>query len=147
MADIMTKEQRSRNMAKIRSYDTNPEQIAKLILRRFGWYLRDGRHEWGRPDFINKRRKIVVFVDGCFWHKCRFHFTMPKSNVKFWREKIERNVVRDRQVNFEYRKLGYTVIRIWEHELKFPDKLNAKISRRIIQKSSVYPGEGQSYGA
>jgi DNA mismatch endonuclease (patch repair protein) len=74
----------------------------------------------GRPDFAFPARRLAVFVDGCFWHGCPRHGTLPKGNARFWREKIARNRERDREVNLELRRRGWRVIRIWEHELRRP---------------------------
>ena len=71
----------------------------------------------GRPDIVIASRKVAVFVDGCFWHMCPRHFSMPKVNRSFWREKLKRNVARDREVSASLKKLGWKVIRIWEHEI------------------------------
>lgn len=60
--------------------------------------------------------KVAVFVDGCFWHQCPEHATMPKRNVDFWAPKLQRNVDRDRRVDSELGAAGWTVIRCWEHE-------------------------------
>lgn len=84
----------------------------------------------GKPDIVFPRKKIVIFIDGCFWHKCPRCFIKPRTNVKFWKEKIESNVKRDKIVNSELRKMGWKVLRIWEHELK-----NGKIiKRKVIDK-------------
>lgn len=72
----------------------------------------------GKPDIAFPDKETVIFVDSCFWHGCRWHGTMPASNKKFWMEKIARNKERDRKVNREYKKMGWKVIRIWEHDLK-----------------------------
>lgn len=77
---------------------------------------------FGRPDFANKNRKIALFIDGCFWHGCKDHFKCPKTNSKFWWDKIERNMKRDKEVTERLRAEGWTVIRIWEHELKAYDR-------------------------
>lgn len=70
-----------------------------------------------RPDFVFRKLKAAVFVDGCFWHGCPRHFIQPKANAKFWRDKNATNRARDRKVNRTLRRLGWTVLRIWEHEL------------------------------
>ena len=73
---------------------------------------------YGRPDFADRKNKIAVFVDGCFWHKCPDCFKEPKSNTEFWMNKIEKNVRRDRKVSYLLKKWGWKVIRIWEHDIK-----------------------------
>lgn len=84
-----------------------------------------------RPDFIFPLLHVAVFVDGCFWHGCPKHATQPKTNAKFWREKIAGNRARDRRVNRALRKRGWVVIRVWEHELRRRDE--AKLVRRLIR--------------
>ena len=72
----------------------------------------------GKPDIVFPAPRVVVFVDGCFWHRCKEHYTAPQSNAEFWDKKISANVVRDRSVNKELKTAGWNVIRIWEHEIK-----------------------------
>lgn len=67
-------------------------------------------------DIVFTRKKIAVFVDGCFWHGCPEHVTWPKRNADFWREKIETNRLRDEDTNTRLRKAGWVVLRFWEHE-------------------------------
>ena len=109
-------------MSKIRGTNTKPELIVKNMMDgRIFRYQPKGIP--GKPDFGNKRRRIAVFVDGCFWHKCPKCYSEPKSNRKFWTEKIERNVKRDRIINSGLRKNGWVVLRIWEHSIKRKPKL------------------------
>jgi DNA mismatch endonuclease (patch repair protein) len=85
----------------------------------------------GRPDFIFPRKKIAVFLHGCFWHRCpQCALDLPKRNRDFWANKFERNKRRDRRVKRELESTGWRVIEIWEHELK-EDPLGA---RKEIQK-------------
>ena len=72
----------------------------------------------GKPDIAFVDKKVVVFVDSCFWHGCRWHGTMPTSNKKFWMKKILANKERDKKTNLEYKKMGWKAIRFWEHALK-----------------------------
>ncbi|MGE3482454.1 MAG: very short patch repair endonuclease [Gammaproteobacteria bacterium] len=71
-----------------------------------------------RPDFVFRREKVAVFVDGCFWHRCPAHCKMPANNREFWEQKLSRNLERDRFVDRELRKAGWRVWRVWEHALK-----------------------------
>jgi DNA mismatch endonuclease (patch repair protein) len=80
-----------------------------------GW--RRGVALAGRPDFVFRERRVVVFVDGCFWHGCRCK-RLPTRHRAFWKSKLERNRLRDANVSDTLRKAGWQVIRIWEHELK-----------------------------
>ena len=117
MADKITKAQRSYIMSRIRGTRTKPELIVKEnIDGRKLRYQPKGIPE--RPDFANKARKIALFIDGCFWHKCPRCYKPPKSNKKYWKAKVERNTKRDRHVNRKMRKEGWTVIRFWEHQVK-----------------------------
>jgi DNA mismatch endonuclease (patch repair protein) len=72
----------------------------------------------GKPDFAWKKQRIALFVDGCFWHGCPKCYRQPKSNISFWREKVERNVLRDRKNSRILRALGWTVIRVRECQIK-----------------------------
>ena len=81
-----------------------------------GW--RRGSKLIGKPDFVFAKAKLIVFVDGCFWHGCPKHMRMPKSGVEYWQKKISRNKKRDRKVTKELQTLGWRVLRIWEHSLR-----------------------------
>lgn len=72
----------------------------------------------GTPDFAFPKECLVIFVDGCFWHGCPRHATFPTTRRKFWLKKFADNKARDRRVNLALRRLGWRVLRIWEHELK-----------------------------
>lgn len=118
--DRLTKEQRSRCMSRIRGKDTKPEILVRkgLHARGFRFRLCDGRLP-GKPDVVLPKWGVVVMVNGCFWHghkDCRLA-TRPKSNEKFWREKIERNIHRDEVTVAHLEALGWSVITVWECEL------------------------------
>lgn len=95
MADIMTPEQRSRNMAAIKGKDTKPEMIVRKYLFSRGLRFRvQVKKLPGKPDIVLPKYKTAIFVNGCFWHgheDCKY-FRLPKSNVEFWKEKIKRNI-------------------------------------------------------
>lgn len=113
MTDTLSKETRSRLMSKIKSRNTKPELFLKKYLADFNYQPR----AFGRPDFLNYKKKIVIFVDGCFWHQCSLHSKIPKFNRKYWLPKLKRNLIRAKEVEFAYKKSGWKVIRIWEHDL------------------------------
>lgn len=138
MTDNLTKEQRSFCMSKVKGKNTAPELILKDRIEGFQY---QPKNIFGRPDFINWMDKIIIFVDGCFWHKCSRHFKEPKSNKNYWIPKIEKNVVRDREVDLIYRIAGWRIIRIWEHELKSP-LLHMKIN---IKKGGEKEHEKRNY--
>jgi DNA mismatch endonuclease (patch repair protein) len=86
-----------------------------------------------KPDFVFRERRLAVFVDGCFWHGCPRHFNKPRNNAAFWRRKIAANQARDRLVNRTLRRMGWRVLRIWEHELTRRDerRLLGRLQRAI----------------
>jgi len=100
-------------MSKIRSRDTKPE----LKYKAKNLHLEYQPKVFGNPDFIDWKKKIVVFIDGCFWHKCPEHYKEPKSNRKYWLPKLEKNVVRDKEISIAYKNAGWKVVRIWEHSV------------------------------
>lgn len=72
----------------------------------------------GKPDFVFPSRRVVLFVDGCFWHGCKKHGRRPTSNTHYWEPKLARNRQRDREVTQLLRTRGWKVLRIWEHDLQ-----------------------------
>ena len=120
MTDIKSAEERSRNMAAIKSGNTKPEILVRKFLFAKGLRFRIKSKLPGHPDIVLPKYKTVVFVDGCFWHghaNCKY-FRLPASNTEFWKAKIEGNAARDLRQTEELRKLGWRVIRIWECSLR-----------------------------
>lgn len=105
-------------MSRIRGRDTKAEMVVRKMLWTLGYRYRLRSNLPGKPDIYFASKKATVFVDGCFWHLCPLHFTMPKTNTEFWRKKITGNRKRDKKVSVKLRKLGFKVIRIWEHEVR-----------------------------
>jgi len=106
-------------MSQIKGKNTKPEIMLRKFL--FSKGLRGYRISekiTGKPDIVFTKYKVVVFVDGCFWHKCPKCFREPDTNREFWTKKINRNVRRDKKVNEILTKNGWKVIRLWEHEIK-----------------------------
>ena len=123
--DDMTKEQRSRNMSRIRSTRTKPEDaVGKMLFAEGLRYRRnDGRYP-GKPDFVFPKYKTVVFVNGCFWHQhegCRYA-AVPKSNPEYWLPKLERNKARDLKNMMAMREMGWKVAVVWECAVKDTNK-------------------------
>ena len=110
---------RSQLMSRIRSRGNKNTELAliKLLSQHHitGW--RRNQKVFGNPDFIFRRSRLAIFVDGCFWHGCPKCYIRPRSNKAFWDDKFARNKTRDSRVNRELRKLGWRVVRIWEHDL------------------------------
>lgn len=128
MADIFTKQERSRIMSLIRSKNTKPEiALCKLVSTKFyplGYrYRRNYRRALGRPDIAFVSHKIAIFVDGEFWHGRNFRTVRKKLPKKYWLPKIRQNMERDRKVNRLLRKEGWLVLRFWERDVKKNPKL------------------------
>ena len=117
--DNLTKEQRRKNMQHIRSEGTTPERIVMRELRRRKIYFaKHVKSILGKPDIVFRRKKVVVFIDSDFWHGHPERFVMPKTNTEYWKKKIAKNKQRDREVTAELQKQGWTVIRLWEYDIK-----------------------------
>ena len=131
MTDIFTPEKRSWVMSRIRSKDTKIEKVMATLLRKNKIHYRRYPKLFGSPDFIIEK-KILLFCDGDFWHGYQYD-KKKKPPKKFWREKIERNMARDRKVSRKLRRDGWSVLRIWEHDIKKnTDKCMRKITRKYL---------------
>ena len=131
MADIWSKQKRSEVMSLIRSRGNKATELRLIeIFREFGitgW--RRNQPLPGKPDFTFRRERVVVFVDGCFWHGCPKCYKRPGSNQEFWDAKIVNNRKRDRVVSRELRRLGWQVVRVWQHQLVN----SARVADRVIR--------------
>ena len=128
MADIFTPEKRSWVMSRIRSKDTKIEKKIASLLRKNKIRYRRFPKVFGSPDFVVEK-KVLVFCDGDFWHGYQYG-RKKKPPKKFWRDKIERNMERDRKVSRKLRADGWSVVRLWEHDIeKSPEKCVGKIRR------------------
>ena len=116
MADIFTPKKRSWIMSRIRSKDTKIEMKIAELLRKNKMRYRRHPKLFGSPDFIVEK-KILVFCDGDFWHGYQYS-KKKKPPKKFWRDKIERNMERDRKVTRRLRADGWPVVRLWEHDIE-----------------------------
>lgn len=128
MADVLTPEQRSRCMSRIRSDNTGPETRLRKAVWAMGLRYRLNYDLPGKPDMVFVSAKVAVFVDGCFWHGCPIHCKLPQSNSLFWKNKLYKNVMRDREIDQILSSQGWIVVRCWEHEIQ--NNLRA-IVRRI----------------
>ena len=133
MADVLTSEQRSRCMSAIRDRDTAPELILRRLLHSLGYRYRvnDG-HLPGKPDLVFPKRRKVIFVHGCFWHRhnCKSGRSLPSTRRQFWINKLQGNRRRDFRQASELRKKGWRVLNVWQCQLK-RSKLE-KTLRRVI---------------
>jgi len=140
MADVFTKAKRSQLMSRIRGRGSKETELALATLLRSARITGWRRHAalMGRPDFMFRQERVVVFVDGCFWHGCPKHSNLPTSNRSFWMKKLTSNQERDRLVTRTLRQRGWRVLRIWEHELT--RKNQGRCLKRVIRALRPRPG-------
>lgn len=126
MTDFMNRENRSLHMAKIRSKNTNPELKVRRLLHAEGYrYRLHDKKLPGSPDLVFAGRRKAIFVHGCFWHghECPVGSRLPKSNTQFWADKRTRNQARDEEQMEKLNSLGWSVLILWECEMKDPQCL------------------------
>lgn len=134
MVDTLSRTERSERMALIGAKDTTPEMAVRSMLHRSGYrYRLHSKNLPGRPDLVFPRRKKVIFVHGCFWHRhsvksCKLA-RLPKSNVEFWEAKFAANVRRDEQVQSKLDQLGWSWAVAWECEIGQMEQLKNKLER------------------
>jgi DNA mismatch endonuclease (patch repair protein) len=133
MPDVFTPEKRSQVMSRIRGKGNRDTELVLCAILRANKITGWRRHLrlFGRPDFTFRKHRLVIFVDGCFWHLCPKCANIPKNNRKFWVKKLAQNQERDRAVNRELRSKGWMVIRFWEHELTKPTAVVRRLFRSI----------------
>jgi DNA mismatch endonuclease Vsr len=119
--DVLTKEQRQKNMRAIKSKGTKIEELLGRALWERGYrYRKNDNHVFGKPDFTFKKYKIAIFCDGEYFHGKNWSTQRNriKTNTEFWQKKIEKNIERDKIVNQTLQKEGWKVIRFWGEEIK-----------------------------
>ena len=140
MADIVSPEQRSRNMAAIRSKDTKPEIIIRKLLFSHGYRYRIGSKSIpGHPDIFLRKYNTAIYVHGCFWHRhngCKYAY-MPKSRVDFWQKKFDANVKRDLIVEAELLHLGIKRLVIWEWTIRAMQR-DDDLSRKTLESCQMF---------
>jgi len=131
MVDVLTPEQRSFNMSRIRGKNTSPEMRVRTLLHSLGYrYRLHVRNLPGCPDIVLRKHKAVIFVHGCFWHmhKCRFGNVTPRTNADFWQQKRMSNVDRDER-NRRSLQREWSILTVWECETRDEQRLSEKLSR------------------
>jgi DNA mismatch endonuclease (patch repair protein) len=128
-------------MASIRSTGNKDTELRLVSIFRAARIIGWRRHLplLGRPDFVFRRQRVAIFVDGCFWHGCSQHGRQPETNTAYWAQKLARNAARDRLVSKGLGETGWTVIRIWEHDLSAPNAVIAKITHALGKNSVMVP--------
>ena len=134
--DKLSPKKRSENMRRIRSRDTEPELTVRRLLHGMGYRYRLNRNDIpGRPDIVFLGRKKVIFIHGCFWHQhsaphC-LDSRLPKSNLGYWRPKLERNKKRGQENIMALKTLGWDSLVLWECELSNTDKIKAELQEYL----------------
>ena len=125
-------------MAAVRGKDTSPEIEVRCALFSEGYRYRKN-YRVGRKtmDIAFPRKRVAVLIDGCFWHGCPYCYKAPKSNKKYWKSKIEANILRDKRTNKELKLAGWRGIRLWEHELKEDKSSALKKINCVLAKSTT----------
>lgn len=145
MVDVFSSNYRSALMGRIRSHGNKTTELKLIEIFKdngiTGW--RRKQNLVGKPDFVFRRSRVCVFVDGCFWHGCPKCYRSPSSNQVYWSAKIERNRARDRLVTRTLKASGWRVLRIWEHQLadKARGRLLSRLSKYLGQRVTIGSGK------
>lgn len=136
LTDSLTRQRRSEVMARIRAKGNRATELRLVTILREHSITGRRRSQSlpGKPDFTFRKERVAVFVDGYFWHGCRWHCSVPKTKQEYWQPKIARNKARDQEVNKALRDAGWLVHRIWEHALDDPDAVARKL-KFVLQKA------------
>jgi len=131
-------------MSRIRGSDTSPEVHLRAALGALG--LRndpEAKTPVGRPDLVFEAEHVAVFVDGCFWHGCPLHYARPRTREEFWSAKLVENVERDSRQSRALREAGWTVIRLWEHQIiENLDETVESVTRVVFESANqTWPTE------
>lgn len=117
--DTVSRTKRSEIMRAVKSTGTKMElEFAKTLRSSGVRYRRNHGSMFGKPDFILPDARVVLFLDSCFWHGCRWHCRYPMTNRELWQKKIARNKLRDKLVGLHYRDSNWVLVRFWEHQIK-----------------------------
>jgi len=142
--DVLTKAQRSANMAAIKGKNTKPERVVRSLVHRLGYRYRLHRKDLpGKPDLVFPHHKKVILVNGCFWHMhdCQYGRVVPATNSEFWERKRCGNVERDHKHEVALRDLGWDVLVLWECWTRDPVSITQRVKEfletSVFQKTSV----------
>ena len=139
--DVLGPAKRSALMGRIRGNHLKPETAVGEALRSIGYtaIIRNPRDLPGSPDFVLERLDTAIFVHGCYWHGCPAHYRSPKSNVVFWRKKLNANRKRDARCARALRRAGWSVLTIWEHDTRLGHShLVSFLRRRVALATRKY---------
>ncbi|AQU68566.1 very short patch repair endonuclease [Streptomyces niveus] len=126
--------------------DTAPEVAVRKLLHASGFRYRVNARVPDMPrrtvDIMFTKAKVAVFLDGCFWHGCPLHATQPKANAEWWREKLDKNIARDKETSAHLEAAGWTVLRFWEHET--PEEISAEVAVIVARSRSQETGPARN---
>jgi DNA mismatch endonuclease, patch repair protein len=135
VSDVFSRAKRSEIMGRVKSRGNRNTELRLISIfhdyKITGWRRR--AKVFGSPDFVFRCARLAVFVDGCFWHCCPVHGSIPVTNREFWAAKLERNRLRDQIVAEMLAAKGWRVLRIWQHELRDPQQVNCKVRRALTR--------------
>lgn len=147
MADTRTKEERSKNMAAIKSKDTKPEVYLRKLLFKHGFrYRKHSKTVPGHPDMWMKKYNTAIFINGCFWHRhqgCKYAYE-PKSRTDYWLHKFESNIQRDAHIYKELQSSNHKCLVIWECSLK-KIRRDVKTEEHLIETIREFLNSEESY--
>lgn len=137
MSDNLTPDDRRKTMRAVKGKGTKPERRLWAMLAGMGiqgWRKNDSSIV-GRPDVVFIKQRVAIFIDGCFWHGCPVcRRKMPKTNQNYWERKIQRNIELSELYDSKLQDCGWTVVRIWEHEIAELENLHKKVNNLILNK-------------
>lgn len=132
--DKFSKSKRSEIMSQVKGKNTKPEEVVRKFLFSKGFrYRKNDRRYPGKPDIVLPKYKTIIFVNGCFWHQhagCK-SATLPETNYSYWKEKLQRNVARDKIQIAKLKDMGWYVIVLWECEISSKEKREIRLRRLI----------------
>ncbi|MDA8172204.1 MAG: DNA mismatch endonuclease Vsr [Nitrospiraceae bacterium] len=137
MKDTLSPEERSIRMSLVRSKDTKPEMRVRRLVHAMGYRYRLHVSDLpGHPDMVFPSRRKIIFVHGCFWHQhnCAMGARMPKSKIGFWKKKLEGNKKRDSEIMQRLKKDHWSVLVIWECQIKKTEALKARV-KKFLQET------------
>lgn len=136
MIDTLTKEHRSWVMSRVKSTGTKPELRVRSLLHRLGYRFRlHSKKLPGTPDIVLKKYRTVIYVNGCFWHgheNCK-KSRLPKTNLEFWRQKVDKNKQRDKKNQRLTKIQGWIPLIVWECELSNMEKLTKRLIKKLAE--------------
>lgn len=142
VVDSLSKAERSERMGRVRGRDTKPEMLVRRLVHRMGFrYRLHDRNLPGSPDLVFKSRRKAIFVHGCFWHRhpdptCKLT-RMPKSQLDFWKPKLEGNRQRDLRHQSELDAIGWKYLVVWECELRHKEQLENRLLTFLAEEEAV----------